>query len=461
MQRTGRNSILYLAGALMQGLGIFLVQPFALRVLNDDAEWQELFLSVSVIQVGVVLGAAGLPLAITKAWFDNNGAAKARSISGFLSLLGLVVGVLAAGAYWWLAQGSDGTFSFTVALLTMGLLATVLAAQALLRAQERPVAFVFLSLGSSVAAYGVGLAAMLVAGASASVFMVGFGAAVFLTAVAALLVAPPSPPFSVPGAAKEALHIGLPVLPHTGSMMLLTQGAVFLLAAMAAEGVSGDYGKVQIFVLGTVTLLGALNNAWVPAIMSASPEERPERMRSVMKAASFAGLGIIVVASSGANVVTHVMAVGREDLIPVAQIMPLIALGYLLYLNASSLLFADKATWILAVVTPAVLVVSALAALWPASSGNLVLMAATSAGSFLLLGGVYFLIARRRAAGGWPMGTYALCCLAAVAYVVVLLMLPRDIVSGTITVGVLAVAVVVGLALRHRRRKRQMGKALS
>ena len=89
------------------------------------------------------------------------------------------------------------------------------------------------------------------------------------------------------------------------------------------------------------------------------------------------------------------MAVGREDLIPVAQIMPLIALGYLLYLNASSLLFADKVTWILAVVTPSVLVISALAALWPASNGNLVLMAATSAVSFFLLGGVYFLVARR------------------------------------------------------------------
>ena len=461
MKKTGRNSILYLAGALMQGLGIFLVQPFALRVLNDDAEWQELFLSVSVIQVGVVLGAAGLPLAITKAWFDNNGAAKARSISGFLSLLGLVLGVLAAAAYWLLAQGSDGTFSFTVALLTMGLLATVLAAQALLRAQERPVAFVMLSLGSSVVAYAVGLVAMLVSGASAGVFMIGFGAAVLLTAVASLFVAPPATPFSAPGAVKEALLIGLPVLPHTGSMMLLTQGAPFLLAAVAAEGVSGDYGKVQIFVLGTVTLLGALNNAWVPAIMSANPEERPERMRSIMKAASLAGLGIVVVASSGANVVTHVMAVGREDLIPVAQVMPLIALGYVLYLNASSLLFADKVTWILAVVTPAVLVVSTLAALWPASSGNLVFMAATSAGSFLLLGAVYFLIARCRAAGGWPMRTYALCCLAATGYVMVLLMMPRDIVSGLITAGALAVAAVAGLAIQHQRRTKQMGQTSS
>ncbi|WP_395404711.1 lipopolysaccharide biosynthesis protein [Arthrobacter sp. UC242_113] len=459
MERTGRNSVLYLAGALMQGLGIFLVQPFALRVLNNDAEWQELFLAVSVIQIGVVLGAAGLPLAITKTWFDNNGAAKARSISGFLSLFGAVVGILAAAVYWWVARGREGTFSFTIALLTMGLLATVLAAQALLRAQGRPVAFVLLSLGSSVAAYGAGLLAMLLVSATASVFMVGFGAAVCLTALGALFVAPPSQPFAVHGAAKEALLIGLPVLPHTGSMMLLTQGAAFLLAAVAAEGVSGDYGKVQIFVLGTVTLLGALNNAWVPAIMSAKPDERPERMRSVMKTASLAGLAIVVVASGGANVVTHVMAVGREDLIPVAQIMPLIALGYLLYLNASSLLFADKVTWILAVVTPSVLIISTLAALWPASSGNLVLMAATSAGSFFLLGGVYFLVARRRAPGGWPMRTYALCCLAAIAYVVVLLMVPRDIVSGLITAGVLAVASGCGLALWQQRRAKRTGKA--
>ncbi|MDQ0619532.1 lipopolysaccharide biosynthesis protein [Arthrobacter globiformis] len=452
VDRTGRNSVLYLAGALMQGLGVFLVQPFALRVLDSDAEWQELFLSVSVIQIGVVLGAAGLPLAITKAWFDHNGAAKARSISGFLSLLGVAVGAAVAAAYWWMAGGGDGVLSFTVALLTMGVLATVLAAQALLRAQGRPVAFVLLSLGSSVAAYGVGLLAMLLVSATASVFMVGFGTAVCLTAVAALFIAPPSLPFAVPGAAKEALLIGLPVLPHTGSMMLLTQGAAFLLAAVAAEGVSGDYGKVQIFVLGTVTLLGALNNAWVPAIMSAKPEERPERIRSVMKTASLAGLALVIVASGGANVVTHIMAVGREDLIPVAQIMPLIALGYLLYLNASSLLFADKRTWILAVVTPSVLGISAVAALVPASAGNLVLMAATSAGSFFLLGIVYFLIARRQAPGGWPLRTYGLCCFAAVAYVAGLLMLPRDIGSGVITAVAVAVAAAGGLVLWRLRK---------
>ena len=56
------------------------------------------------------------------------------------------------------------------------------------------------------------------------------------------------------------------------------------------------------------------------------------------------------------------------------------------------------------------------------------------------------------------MRTYALCCLAAVGYVVVLLMVLRDIVSGIITAGVLAVASVCGLALWHRRRAKRTGK---
>lgn len=451
--RTGRNSVLYLAGALVQGLGIFLVQPFALRVLNSDTQWQELFLSVSVIQIGVVLGAAGLPLAITKAWFDPDGEAKARSVSGFLSLFGLLLGIVASGSFWLWGDAGDSTLSFTIALLTMGGMASVLAAQAILRAQGRPVAFMLLSLGSSVAAYGIGMLAMLLFGAKASFFMAGFGVAVALTAGAALVLAPPRWPFAVPGAAREALLIGLPVLPHTGAMMLLTQGAAFLLAATAAPGVSGDYGKVQIFVLGSVTLLGALNNAWVPAIIAASTKERPARLRSIMTTASLAGLGIVVVASGGANVVTHVMAVGREDLIPVAQVMPLLAMGYLLYLNASTLLFADKVTWLLAVLTPAVLAAGFLLALWPASTGNLVLMAAASAASFFLLGIVYFLAARRRAPGGWPLKTFFLCTFAAGVYVLLLLSLPRDIFTGLGTAAVAAALVIAGATIWHLRRK--------
>ncbi|OFI39812.1 hypothetical protein BIU82_01830 [Arthrobacter sp. SW1] len=437
----------------MQGLGIFIVQPFALRLLNSDSKWQELFLSVSVIQVGVVLASAGLPLAITKAWFEPGGQAKARAISGFLSLGGLLLGVLAALAYGAVTVWR-GPFSFMIALVAMGLQASVLAAQAILRAQGRPVMFVALSLCSSMAAYVGGLLAMLLFGAEAVVFMSGYGVLVLLSSILSLLLARPSSPAAHKGALREAVAIGLPALPHTGALMLLTQGAPFLLAVLAAEGVSGDYGKVQVFILGTVTLLGALNNAWVPALMSVRGQDRVLRMRSTMTTASFAGLAIVVVAAAGANLVVHLMAGGKESLIPVAQIMPLAAMGYVLYLNASTLLFADNATWWLSVVTPAVLVFSAALAFWPASSGNLLGVAGSSAVSFLILGLAYFAVARKRAAGGWAPGTYLACCAGAAVYVGILLLVPTDLVSGLITVAGVGVLGLAGLAAWRFRKAR-------
>lgn len=451
--RTGRNSVLYLAGALMQGLGVFLVQPFALHVLNSDTKWQELFLSVSVIQVGVVLAAAGLPLAITKAWFDPDGPVKARSISGLLTLGGILLGSVAAAIYW-VAAGPGHSVSFVLALVAMGLQSAVLAAQAILRAQGRAIMFVVLSLCSSMAAYIGGLVAMLVFGAEPEIFMAGYGLLVLLSAVLSVGVARPASPFAHRGAVKEALAIGLPVLPHTGALMLLTQGAAFLLAATAANGVSGDYGKVQIFILGTVTLLGALNNAWVPALMSVRGDARVAKMRSTMTTASLAVLAIIVVAAAGANLVTHVMAGGKESLIPVAQIMPLIGLGYVLYLNASTLLFADNATWWLSVVTPSVLGIGVLLALWPAMHGDLVGMAAASVLTFFLLGCAYFVVARRRAAGGWAPKVYAAACVAALAYVAVLLALPRDILTGVLTVAVVGVALAAAAIIWRLRARR-------
>ena len=449
--------MLYLAGALMQGLGVFLVQPFALHVLNSDTKWQELFLSVSLIQVGVVLAAAGLPLAITKAWFDPDGASKARSISGLLTMGGILIGCLAAGVYWF-AAGAGHSMSFLVALVAMGLQSAVLAAQAILRAQGRAIMFVILSLCSSMVAYVGGLVAMLVFGAEPEIFMAGYGLLVALSAMLSVAVARPAWPFAHRGAVKEAFAIGLPVLPHTVALMLLTQGAAFLLAVTAADGVSGDYGKVQIFVLGTVTLLGALNNAWVPALMSVRGEARVAKMRSTMTTASLACLAIIVVAAAGANLVTHVMAGGKESLIPVAQIMPLIGLGYVLYLNASTLLFADNVTWWLSVVTPAVLVVGVLLALWPATHGDLIGMAVASVATFFLLGCAYLLVARRRAAGGWALRIYGVCCLSAIVYVAVLLLLPRDIVTGVVTVAVVGAAMTV-IALTWRIRARRPATA--
>lgn len=444
-----RNSILYLLGALLQGLGIVFVQPFALRILNDDHEWGKLVIAVSIVQVGVVVAAAGLPLAITRAWFDaDGGPLKARAISGFMALTGSGIGLIAALSWQIFDQGRNLTIA--IALLTMGVLATVLAAQAILRAQERPVAFVGISIGSSVGAHFCGLSAVWLIHPSADVYLTGFAVAVAVTAIVSVIMVPPALPTAVRGAVREALKIGLPVLPHTGALMLITQGAVFLLAFLSDPATSGDYGKVQVFILGTISLMGALNNAWVPRIMSVSRMDRPSRLRETMSTASVAAVVLVVVASGGANVLTHILTNGQADLVPVAQILPLTALGYVLYLNASTILFSDKRTGVLAIVTPVVLLVGTAIAFAPAMEGNLVIVALVNVVAFVLLGVAYSLIARSGAPGGWPVRRYLWCTGIAIAYVSFLLLLPNDFNTGLLMCGFV---IVCGLSLFVLRKR--------
>ncbi|MFJ3956454.1 lipopolysaccharide biosynthesis protein [Arthrobacter sp. NPDC090010] len=451
----GRNSALYLLGALFQGAGVFLLQPITLRVLHDDFKWQELFLSISVIQVGVVLATAGLPLEITNSWFEkDNGPKRSRAISGFLSFGGAGLGVVIGLGYIAIANFTGWPPVFGLAIIALGFQASVLSAQAILRAKGQAVRFVALSLMSSMGAYAVGLLVMVIWGPEPFYFMLGYLSGVLVSAMVAWAWTKPSNPWSMPGIVRESLRIGLPVLPHTGALMLMTQGMPFLLAVVAAPGLSGDYGKVQIFVLGTITVLNALNNAWVASIMSSRGEARTAQVSRIARTASWISVILVFLAACAANVVVHLMAQGKETLIPLAQVMPLVAVGYALYLTATTLLFAVRQTWWLAILSPSALVLGILIALFPAVQGNLTLVAVASAVSFVLLGAMYYLVARRYLSGHWPLKDFLFAGLLSVAFVVAAESLPRDLVTGLITLGVGGIVAVAGaLVFLARRRK--------
>lgn len=91
-----RSAILYLLGSMVQGLGLLLIQPFAIRLLSP-IEWGLVSTAVVAIQVVVVLISAGLPLAITRLWFDaSDGQRRARAMYGFLALAAVLLGAIMA-----------------------------------------------------------------------------------------------------------------------------------------------------------------------------------------------------------------------------------------------------------------------------------------------------------------------------------------------------------------------------
>jgi O-antigen/teichoic acid export membrane protein len=388
-----RSALLYLIGSLFQGLGLVLIQPFAIRIL-DAEQWGLVSTAVVTIQVVVVLLSAGLPLAITQRWFSpENGKSRSLAIYGFLSMICLAIGLVAAAvvAISMGVAGDSVPWSTVLAMFAIGLLGAVLGAQAVLRAQDRPMSFVALSIGSSVVANLAGVAAIVLFPPSAANYLGAYTVAVFATSLIAVLWIRPKAPWRVPGVIRESTSIAVPLLPHTGALMLLTQGAVILLAATVGAGPAGQYGAVLIFALGPLTVLNALNNSWATRIMSAPSAQFTTVLRKVSTEALLSSLAVGLLASAGAVVGSMILSRDPELLAPVAQVLPLLSTSYALFLILSNVIYVLDRTRLMAYLTPLSLLVATFAALPFALAGNLFVVAAVHAGGFAVLALAYWL----------------------------------------------------------------------
>ncbi|HEX9225355.1 MAG TPA: hypothetical protein VF885_01710 [Arthrobacter sp.] len=377
--RTGR---LYLLGAIVQGLAVIAVQPFAIALM-DAPQWGRTVVGIGIVQIGGVVLVAALPQAITRAWFyGESGQRRARAISGFLWIAApalALTAVLALAAL----PSSDPTFVLAVAAI--GAYAPVIGAQSILRAQGRPVAHFVLTAGCSALAHATGLIATALAPTSLS-YLTGFGISSALTAVVAFRLARPALPWGAAGAVRAALAAGLPLLPHTLALMLLIQGEPFLLKAVAGDAPAGRYGAVLVFAVAVTVLLGALNNSWMTRIMSATPAGLPSTVRRVAAETGWSGLAIIAAAVAASGPGSALLSAGDTGLAGTAWILPLTGIGFGLYLLGSNLLFLTGREVLLSVITPAVAAAAAGAAVLPAAAGNLPGVAAVKAGAFLVLG---------------------------------------------------------------------------
>jgi O-antigen/teichoic acid export membrane protein len=446
----------YLVGSLLQGLGLLLIQPFAIRLL-DDRQWGLVSTSVVAIQVLVVLVSAGLPLAITNLWFaGERGQARSRAMYGFMvvasAALAAVVVVCLLGSS---VLGAGAVAPSTVlSVISVGVLGSVLGAQAILRAQNRPGRFVLLSIGSSVLANLLGLVGLVLVAPTAEVYMGAYTLAVVATGAAALVLARPRLPWRVAGSSGESIRIAGPLLPHTGALMLLTQGSVLILAYAATVEDAGRFGAVLIFALGPITILNALNNAWSTRMMSAGGSELVAVTRRVSVEAVAWSVAVGLLASSGAAVGSSILSTEPEIVWPIAVTLPLVSTGYALFLVTSNLLYIANRTRRLAFVTPAILVVIALLAFWPASQSDVEVVAMVQVLGFVCLGLLTYALVHRTAPGrGVPLPLFLGGFGGQVIVVLLLGLLPFSFVAGIIEVAVIVALLVAALFLLRSRRK--------
>lgn len=449
------SSTWYLVGSLLQGLGLLLIQPFAIRIL-DDRQWGLVSTSVVAIQVLVVLISAGLPLAITNIWFaQERGQDRSRAMYGFMAVASatlaavVVLCLLGIGAL-----GTNGAAPTTVlSVISVGVLGSVLGAQAILRAQNKPGLFVLLSIGSSVLANLLGLLGLIVIAPTAEVYMGAYTLAVVATGAAALVLARPRLPWTVPGSSAESARIAAPLLPHTGALMLLTQGSVLILAYAATVEAAGRFGAVLIFALGPITILNALNNAWSTRMMSVGRSELAAVTRRVSIEAVAWSVAVGLLASSGAAVGSWILSTEPDLVWPIAVTLPLVSTGYALFLVTSNLLYIANGTRRLAFVTPGILVVIALLAYHPASQSEVVIVAIVQVLGFVGLGLLAFANVRRTISAGRsvPLALFLGGLAAHVIVVLLLALIPLSFLSGVIQAAVVGALLTVVFLLRSRK----------
>jgi O-antigen/teichoic acid export membrane protein len=344
-----RHGLLYTVGVLVQGLATLLVIPLATRLLGKE-QYGHVAVGLSIIQIGAVLAVAGLPAAITRAYFEpGDGLVRARAMMGLTAGVGLIV---LAGALL-LEPVLGAVISLSVA--SVGATTLVSGGQAVLRAQGRPVLFMVMAILSTVGAHVIGLGAARFVDRTANTYLTGYLVGAALSAVLILVVVPPVRPWRVPGAVAEGVRIALPVLPHSVGMIVLNSGDPLIVSRLLDPAQAGRYQVAMMLGIAPLAVLSGINNAWAPAIMGARSEDRwallARTVRPILWVAVVCALGVALLAP----LAVHVLAppsYGHRLLGQLAQIMSLCALSQVIYLGASSVIFNQKRTTALAITTP-------------------------------------------------------------------------------------------------------------
>lgn len=344
-RQVATHSAIYVLGTALQGLGVLLVVPLITRTL-PRAEYGLVASALVVIQLVGVIVAAGMPQVILREHhLGAEGPGRARTLAGAMLALAVGVGVAGAALVWGalFLIGNDPRLPALV-VAASGALAAVVAAQALMRAQQRPGAFLVVAVISTVGAQLAGLAAAR-ADSSAMAFLMAYTSVVVLSGAVGVVLAPPRLPWRDRAVVARGLRLAAPLLPHAIAMLVLLMGDVLIVTAMLrSEAVASYQVALQLGNMPFV-LVTALANAWAPSVFA-----RPAADRWAWVQVSGTALALLV-AVAGAGVallspwLVSVAAPPSYDhqlIISLVCLMVLVAPAYLIY-NGSSLALIDAA----------------------------------------------------------------------------------------------------------------------
>lgn len=334
----------YAGASAVQLLATGLSVPLLTRAL-PLSEFGRVATAIIVLQLTWILCSWGLPSAITRQELlgKHDPSGPSRLIGCSILFSTATAGTIMTTAPLWapvIGMTGVGT-GLAVAVAAGASLSVVNAMQALLRARGQAGQFLVNVAISAGLGNLVGVAAChLVAQPTHVTFLLGLLAG-NLAALGTVLVRirPALPRWSDRGVVRT---LALPTLPHMVGIYLISSQDRLVIANTLGDDQVGRY-QVAYFV-GSLTMLGlqAVNNAWAPAIIGASDEERTALLLRTTRVISYLVVGGLLFCALTMPWLLRIASPSHyltSDLPVAAILVSLSSVPALVYLAHSHLLF--------------------------------------------------------------------------------------------------------------------------
>jgi O-antigen/teichoic acid export membrane protein len=458
----GKGSI-YTLGTALQLSAAALAIPVITRLLGST-EFGAVALAMAIQLILTGLATLGLPAAILRFYFDHprtvDGVATARSLIVSAAVLAavIVLPILVTGLLWAPALSPDHPGPVLLGVFLALPASIVGACLALLRAQERPVPFIVITLLASAGAQLLGIAALLI-DREPLAYVVGVAIAFMAAAVASLRITEtwgsPPPNRSLLG---SALRYSIPTIPNTISVSVLAVGDRIVIQAISGSSAVGKYQIANAFGTLVVGFLVALQNAWLPITFGASKNQRWVTLAEIAALVTrLAALGAGVLALLALPVLKLVVPgdYDPEHLADVASVAVLASLPVVAFIAQGQVLLWTKHTKPLILISPAAAALNLILVAILLPPFGLIGAACATVLALLAQASMTSLAAARMARVSWHWGRDAVSYGIAAVLVAIALLLPAA--AWAIGTRVATSALTAGALLIVVRREFRLG----
>jgi O-antigen/teichoic acid export membrane protein len=355
----GRGS-LYTAAVAVQMSASMIAIPIATRLMPPGQYGiVALALIVSLLLGGVA--AAGLPVVITRTFFESDGPRQARALFPLVAVAALLlIGLAEAARPLWVGVLGHVSDLMAIHLAVWTILPAGLTAmcESYFRVAERGRAFVALALlaGPGGQFLGVSLVAALPSGGPTE-YMIGVAGGWSVAATYGIAVIRPwrdlrrlSQPL-----VRNSLAIGLPLIPHGIAWTLLALGDRTVIQHVDGSAPVGRYQVAYTVGALGLTLVTAIANAWTPIVFRATDSMRwqvhRETLSAVQTVAASTAAGLALVGPPLLVLATPA-SYHEQSLKGVVAFVALSTLPWVVYGSGMQVLLWKKRTRSLTWITP-------------------------------------------------------------------------------------------------------------